>query len=109
MRMTLLALGGATVATVALTAIPADARQVHTRVCTRYVNGVCTDTHKVRFKVGHVFGPTYTYTPVAQLPPAVVTQYSLGPDYRYVYSGGYIYVVDPATYAVTRVIDTITQ
>ena len=32
--------------------------------------------------------------------------YHLDPNDRYVYSNGYIYVVDPTTYAVTRVIDT---
>ena len=72
--------------------------------CTKYVNGVCTQTHRVKYKVGYVFGPNFTYTPISGIPPAVVTQYSLGDNYRYVYSDGYVYVVDPTTYAVTKVI-----
>jgi hypothetical protein len=39
----------------------------------------------------------------------VVTYYHLGTNERYVYSDGYIYVVDPSTYAITRVIDTLSR
>jgi hypothetical protein len=39
----------------------------------------------------------------------VVTYYHLGTNERYVYSDGYIYVIDPTTYAVTRVIDTLSH
>ena len=60
------------------------------------------------YKVGYVFGQTYAYTPVARmLPQPVVTYYKLDSNGRYVYSDGYVYVVDPTTYAVTRVIDTL--
>ena len=31
-------------------------------------------------------------------------QYDLNPNYRYINRGGYIYVVDPKTYAVQRII-----
>jgi hypothetical protein len=72
--------------------------------CTKYVNGQCTETHKVKYKVGYVFGPTYTYTPITDIPQTVVTQYSLAPDYKYVSVDGNIYVVDPHSYAVTKVI-----
>ena len=41
------------------------------------------------------------------LPHDYAVRYSLDPSGRYVYSNGYIYVVDPATYAVTRVIDVL--
>jgi hypothetical protein len=106
MRTILLALSGAAVAFT--TTAAAAGPPVTGETCTKYKDGVCVETHKVRgnpgYKVGYVFGPTYNYTPVASLPPPVVTQYSLGPDYRYVYNNGYIYVVDPSTYAVTRVI-----
>src|SRR5437660_504333 len=101
LRKLLFALSGLAVT---LSAAPAVAKDVKGVVCTKYVNGVCTDTHKVRYKVGYVFGPTYSYTAISDIPPAVVTQYSLSPDSRYVYADGYIYVVDPSTYAVTRVI-----
>jgi len=76
-------------------------------VCTKYKNGTCVSTHKVRgtpYKVGYVFGPTYSYTPVTDLPQPVVVQNHLTPQGRYVYSNGYLYVVDPSTYAVTQVI-----
>jgi len=76
-------------------------------VCTKYKNGTCVSTHKVRgtpYKVGYVFGPTYNYTPVTDLPQTVVVQNHLNPQGRYVYSNGYLYVVDPSNYAVTQVI-----
>jgi hypothetical protein len=58
-----------------------------------------------QIQVGYVFGPNYTYySPFSDLPQPMVTQYSLSPDYRYVTADGYIYVVDPKTYAVTKVI-----
>ena len=36
-------------------------------------------------------------------------QYGLRPNYRYVYRDNQIYVVDPTTYAVTRIIDAVTR
>jgi hypothetical protein len=108
MKTMLLALMGAAVV---MTTAPADAKKPKAYVCTQWKDGVCVSTHRVRgtpaLAVGHVFGPTYTYTPVTALPQPVVSYYNLGPSYRYVYSDGYVYVVDPATYAITRVIDTI--
>jgi len=104
MRKILLVLTGATVT---LTAAPTLAQTTTVAkgvTCTKYVNGQCTETHKVKYKVGYVFGPTYTYTPIADIPPTVVTQYSLSPDYKYVSADGNIYVVDPHSYAVTKVI-----
>lgn len=114
MRKILLALG---VAAVALTAAPAEARHYSNVVkCTKYRHGRCVAWHRLTrkqarhaYKVGYVFGPRYAYVPVAQLPPPLVTQYSLSPDYRYVYRDHYIYVVDPKTYAITRVIDALTH
>jgi hypothetical protein len=103
MRKFLLALTGAGVAlTTAAAAAP-----VTGEVCTKYKNGTCVSTHKVRgspYKVGYVFGPTYTYTSVSDLPQTVVTEQHLSPDGRYVYRDGYLYVVDPKSYAVTQVI-----
>jgi hypothetical protein len=109
MRKILLALSGAAVA---LTAAPSIAKE-KTYVCTKWDNGVCVSTHRVKGTppraVGYVFGPSYSYTTVSDLPQPVVTYYHLGTNERYVYSDGYIYVIDPTTYAVTRVIDTLSH
>jgi len=124
MKIFILALAGVAVA---LTANPADARRyghhyarghVVTKVCsgTRHRTTCVTRTRAVRpamvahgrrYRVGYVFGPNYSYVPVTALPQPIVTRYSLSPDYRYVQSGPYIYVVDPTTYAVTRVLNAI--
>lgn len=105
MRKILLTLAGAAVA---LTAAPVEAK-VKTYVCTKWHDGVCVSTHRVKgvapYKVGYVFGPNYTYTTVSDIPQPVVSYYKLDPSGRYVYSNGYVYVVDPTSYAVTRVID----
>ena len=115
MTKTLLALGAAAVA---LTAVPANAKHYsNVTKCTKYHQGQCVrwarlTRHQARqalYPVGHRFGPTYGYVPVTQLPQPLVTQYSLSPDYRYVYRDHYIYVVDPKTYAITRVIDALTH
>ena len=103
MRKILMAVTGAAV-TLTAPALAQTTTVAKGVTCTKYVNGVCTETHKVKYKVGYVFGPTYTYTPITDLPQTVVTQYSLSPDYKYVDADGNIYVVDPKTYAVTRVI-----
>jgi hypothetical protein len=109
MRTILLALSGAAVA---LTIAPASAKDPKTFVCTQWKDGVCVSTHRVRgtpapYKVGHVFGPSYAYTTFSDIPQPVVTYYKLDSNGRYVYSDGYVYVVDPTTYAVTRVLDVI--
>lgn len=107
MRTILLALSGLAAA---VTAAPAASKNY---VCTKWDNGVCVSTHRVKgtppYAVGYVFGPSYSYTTVSNLPQPVVTYYHLGTDERYVYSNGYIYVIDPATNAVTRVIDTLSH
>ena len=107
MRTILLALTGAAVA---LTTAPAASK---TYVCTKWDNGVCVSQHRVKgrppFQVGYVFGPNYAYTSVTDLPAPAVTYYHLGTTERYVYNDGYIYVIDPTTYAVTRVIDTFSH
>jgi hypothetical protein len=110
MRKMLLMLSGVAVA---LTAAPAVAKEPKVYTCTKWENGVCVSTHRVRgdppYKVGYVFDKTYTYTPISDVPQPVVTYYKLGPDERYVYVNGYVYVIDPATGAVTRVIDTLSH
>lgn len=98
-----LALG---VAMVALTAIPAEARhhghRAHMYACTRYRHGHCVAVH--RYRLGYLFGPSYAYTGYGALPQPIVTQYRLRPTYRYVHENGYVYVVNPNTYRVVRVI-----
>jgi len=104
-----LALAGAAVA---ISAVPADARTYsNTIACSGWRNGQCVAWNRLTLKqarqiqVGYVFGPNYTYySPFSDLPQPMVTQYSLSPDCRYVTADGYIYVVDPKTYAVTKVI-----
>lgn len=107
MRKILFALSGVAVA---LAAVPADAK---TYVCTKWRDGVCVSTHRVKgtapYKVGYVFGPNYSYTTYSTLPGPVSTYYHLDSNGRYVYTNGYVYVVDPTTYAVTRVIDPFSQ
>ena len=104
MRTILLALTGAAVTVTAAPTLAQTTTVAKGVTCTKYVNGQCTETHKVKYKVGYVFGPTYTYTPITDIPQAVVTQFSLSPDYKYVSADGSIYVVDPHSYAVTKVI-----
>ena len=120
-----LALGAAAIA---FTATPASADRHHehghhyrhhARACVKMRHGHCmrwlTNGYRVsemrhaRYRVGYVFGPRYTYTTVGALPPMYVRRYDLTPRYRYVYRDNYIYVVDPTTYAVTRVISAITR
>ena len=97
------------IAAVALYAAPASAK---TYVCVKWDNGVCVSMHRVKgeqpapYAAGYVFGPSYSYTTVTDLPQPVVTYYKLGSDMRYVYINGYLYEVDPTTHAVTKVIDT---
>jgi len=102
MTKALFALGVATAAIVA--SAPADARHnSHRYACTQYRHGHCVQSH--RYNVGYRFGRTYSYTSYNALPRTYVTRYHLGPRYRYVYQNGYIYVVDPTTYAITRILN----
>jgi hypothetical protein len=109
MRRMILALSGAAMA---FTVAPMGAN-AKTYVCTKWHDGVCVSTHRVKgtapYNVGYAFGQTYAYTPYSDLPQPVVTYYHLDSNGRYVYSNGYVYVVDPTTYAVTRVIDTFSH
>ena len=65
--------------------------------------------HSALYRVGYRFTPRYAYTPYARLPRSYVTRYDLNPNYRYVYRDNYVYVVNPRTYAVERVIDALTR
>ena len=87
MSKTLLAFA---VAAVAVTATPALARHHHDNVTV--------------YRVGYGFGPSYSYTDFGALPQPVVTRYHLRNNFRYVNENGYVYVVNPRTYRVVRVI-----
>jgi len=111
MSKALLALAGAAVA---LSVAPANARTYsNTIACSGWRNGICTSWNRLtvkqakEVKVGTMFGASYPYySDFNTIPQAVVTQYNLKPDARYVTTNGYVYVVDPSTYAVTQVIQT---
>jgi hypothetical protein len=104
MRTLLLAFSSAALI---LSSAPSTAK---TYVCTKWDNGICVSTHRVKgtppYATGYVFGPSYSYTTLSDIPQPVVTYYKLCSDMRYVYNDGYLYEVDPTTYAVTKVIDT---
>jgi hypothetical protein len=115
MMKAFLALGAAAVA---LSTVPAHARHMHHgRVCAKWRHGHCvrwanhgymvSTARHGRYRVGYVFGPDYSYTTYSALPQPYVTRYHLSPDYRYVYRDNYIYVVDPTTYAITRILNAI--
>ena len=101
MMKALLAMG--TVAA-ALTTTPAEARHITgDATCAHWRHGTCM-AWRPRYNVGYMFGPSYTYIDVGGLPGTVVTRYHLGPRYRYVSQDGFVYVVNPRTYRVIRVI-----
>ena len=109
MTKTILLLGAGAAA---LAGATANARQYsNTIACSGWRNGQCVAWNRLtkgqarEVAVGTVFGPNYTYySPYSSIPQTVVTQYHLSPDYKYVSADGYVYVVDPHTYAVTQVI-----
>jgi hypothetical protein len=111
MKRTLLALG---VAAVALSATPADARRHYSNVmhCSKWRHGHCVRWHRLTrgaaaraaYRVGYLFGPSYVYTDYAALPRPVITRYHLRENFRYVDRNGFVYVVNPRTYRVVRVI-----
>ena len=79
--------------------------------CVRWMNNgyrVSAMRHAM-WRSGYVFGPRYAYTSYRVLPRTYVTRYDLSPRYRYVYRDNYIYVVNPRTYAIERVIDAFTR
>lgn len=115
MTKLILALAGAAVAAGGPAASPAQGQRYMTRtVCTRWHNHRCIEWRHLRvrqirrraaaYRMGYVFGPAFGYTAYSALPHPYVVRYRLSPDYRYVYTGGYIYVVNPTTFAVTRII-----
>jgi hypothetical protein len=112
MTKAFLALG---VAAVALTAAPSDARRHYTNMmkCQKYRHGQCVrwkrmtraEARRAGYNVGYRFGPSYGYSSYNALPQPIIRQYNLRPNYRYVNQNGYVYVVNPNTYRVVRVIN----
>ena len=94
-------------AAVAVTAMPAQAQHRTGPVTcahrTHGNHGRCL-AWRPRYSVGYVFGPSYSYTALGALPSPFVTRYHLRDNYRYVNENGYVYVVNPRTYRVVRVI-----
>jgi len=111
MMKLMLALG---TAAVALTAAPSEARHyTNYTQCVKHRHGRCVawrrltraQARRAGFPVGHMFGPSYSYVDIGSLPQPVVTRYRLRPNFRYVNDNGVIYVVNPNTYRVVRVIN----
>lgn len=111
-----LALG---VAAIAISSAPASADhgrhyRHHDRMCAKWRHGHCVRwmnhgyamsmMRHDRYRVGYVFGPDYRYTSYSAIPRTYVTRYGLTPEGRYVYTNNTVYVVDPATYAITRIL-----
>jgi hypothetical protein len=100
MNRAFLAIGAAAVA---LSAAPADARHYGRHVaCTKMRHGRCVRADV--YRVGYAFGPSYGYTEYSALPQPIVTRYHLRENFRYVNRNGRVYVVNPTTYRVIRVI-----
>lgn len=45
------------------------------------------------------------YTPYSRIPTEYRTRYGLDADGRYIYRNGRLYVIDPATQIVSRIVD----
>ena len=60
------------------------------------------------FRTGQLVPTRYKYiTPFGDIPSALVTQYSLTDQNRYIYRNNVIYVIDPLSNRVTRVINGV--
>jgi hypothetical protein len=123
MTKAFLALGAAAVALSATPAM-ADRHDNHgnrhnARVCAKWRHGTCvrwnnngyrmSSARHARWNTGYRFGPRYSYTSYRTLPQSYRSRYDLNPNYRYVYQDNYIYVVNPRTYAVERIINALTR
>lgn len=97
----------------ALATTPSEARShdPNASECSKWRHGVCVQsrgaTRHDAYRMGYKFGPGYDYTAYSALPRTYVTRYRLEPRYRYVYQDAHIYVVDPTTYAITRILNAL--
>ena len=95
------------VAALAFTSAPAVAQHHSSRHSEYKGHHNGHNVRKAKWNKGYRFGRNYRYTAYNSLPRTYVRQYSLSPRYRYVYTDGYIYQVDPTTYAVTRILNAL--
>lgn len=101
-------------AAIALAAVPAAAKTKDPSQlgCTQVQNGQCTgwaeltSRQAMAVRMNDVFGPNYPYyLKVTDLPEDTAREYDLDTRSRYIAtSDGYIFVIDPNGYQVTRVI-----
>ena len=64
--------------------------------------------HKKLFALGQQVPSGYNgFTPYGALPYDLRNQYGLSDDYRYIYRDNQLYQVDPTTYVVRRILDSI--
>lgn len=100
-------------AALTLPAAPAAAQHALSHAaCEQWRHGQCASWHAISshdaatgdYDVGHDFGPNHSFLEVGALPRTVVSRYHLGPEFRYVNENGRIYVVNPHTYRVVRVV-----
>ncbi|NUQ18040.1 MAG: hypothetical protein HOP95_06245 [Sphingomonas sp.] len=98
---------------IALGAVPAAAKQDPARLgCTQVQAGKCTAWAELtnqqarRVRMNDVFGPDYPYyLKQTDLPADTVREYGLDLRSRYIVtSNGFIFVIDPDGFEVTRVI-----
>lgn len=60
------------------------------------------------FRTGQRVPTNYKYyTPYGDIPQALVNQYDLSDQYRYIYRNNVIYTVDPRTNLITRIINAV--
>jgi hypothetical protein len=106
----------AATAAIAFAAAPAAAKDDPSKLgCTQMQNGQCTgwkeltDAQARHVRMHDIFGPNYPYyIKLSALPPDIVRQYDLEARSLYIgTSNGYLFVVDPNGYWVTRVISPI--
>jgi hypothetical protein len=109
MKTALIALAG--IAVVAAAA-PVEARHYsNMSQCTKYRHGRCVQWKRLTrrqanaYRVGYLFGPGYGYTSYSALPQPLVSRYHLRDRDRYVYQNGNVYVVNPRTYRVIRILN----
>ncbi|HEV2595605.1 MAG TPA: hypothetical protein VGU01_10440 [Sphingomicrobium sp.] len=100
-------------AAVTLASVPAVAqREVRQAACEQWRHGNCVSWHGLArhnagaagHDVGYNFGPHPPFVEVGALPRGLASRYHLGPEFRYVSENGRVYVVNPHTYRVVRVI-----
>ena len=99
---------------IAFAAAPAAAKNDPTKLgCTQVQNDQCvtwaemTPKQARAVRMNDVFGPNYPYyLKVTDLPEDIVREYDLDVRSRYIAtSSGYLFVIDPEGYEVTRVIE----